>query len=134
MTEGENHPLGWRRIDGCGVTFRGMGGDAAASSVRANPLRRFATTCDIGDAPTGDVVTAPLGALEPVPRWYWRRSDFLRRDGGRRPNPGTGTYAFPVGNIGKEVRRIEVLPVPEPTPEPASPERPEPQREPAPTR
>jgi hypothetical protein len=32
-----------------------------------------------------------------------------------------------VGNIGKEVRRIEVLPVPEPAPEPAVPERPEPQ-------
>jgi hypothetical protein len=39
-----------------------------------------------------------------------------------------------MGNIGKEVRRIEVLPLPEPTPERTSPERPEPSREPAPSR
>ena len=43
-----------------------------------------------------------------------------------------GAYAPPMGNIGKEVRRIEVLPVTEPTPQPASPEKPEPHREPAP--
>jgi hypothetical protein len=55
---------------------------------------------------------------------------------GRRKTPRfqNGAYAFPVGNIGKEVRRIEVLPVPEPTPAPASPEQPEPQPEPAPAR
>ncbi len=44
------------------------------------------------------------------------------------------SYARAMGDIGKEVRRIEVLPLPEPTPGPASPERPEPQREPSPAR
>ncbi len=52
-------------------------------------------------------------------------------DGGTRADLKPSAYALVVGNIGKEVRRIEVLPVPEPTPQPASPERPEPQREPA---
>jgi hypothetical protein len=39
-----------------------------------------------------------------------------------------------MGNIGKEVRRIEVLPLPEPAPERTTPERPERSPEPAPSR
>ncbi|GAB3197684.1 hypothetical protein GCM10027261_23550 [Geodermatophilus arenarius] len=54
------------------------------------------------------------------------------RGDGRRPDRAVDPYAGVVGNIGKEVRRIEVLPVPEPPLEPVSPERPQPPRDPSP--
>jgi hypothetical protein len=39
-----------------------------------------------------------------------------------------------MSNIGKERRRFDVLPAPEPTVAPAQPARPEPTREPAPAK
>ena len=82
-------------------------GTAAACASRGRPDRRRARTgVDASDRPSD----------------------------GRRPNCSTGTYAVAVGNIGKEVRRIEVLPLPCPAPSPAWTERPEPHREAVPAR
>jgi hypothetical protein len=82
----------------------------------------------------GDGVPGAVTAARPPPTVVLASVYFLAWDVRRHPGSKGRTYAFSVGNIGKEVRRIEVLPVPEPTPEPASPERPEPHRKPAPAR
>ena len=61
----------------------------------------------------------------------------LRRRTPQRQNPtdlADLPTLGPMGNIGKERRHIEVLPVREPAREPERPERAEPVREPAPAR